>query len=192
MCEVVNGVSKEHKEVTENMLYPEFKGLLYGIVNGINLDHWQLKEFRELVGKEYNKDNVVRIFEMHRKAKERFARFIKETNGIDLDLNKVFVVEARRKTNFKSVDTFIQAMKNKELREKFLKTDVIQIFLGKQHYTDRWGYARVKEIMALMEGRIVELDESTLEEKVIEIDERLKGRIIFIPNFNSVEAPIIF
>jgi hypothetical protein len=46
LCNVVNGVSKEHKELTESMLYPEFKGLLYGIVNGINLDHWQLKDFR--------------------------------------------------------------------------------------------------------------------------------------------------
>ena len=192
LADVVNCVSDEHKEVTESMLYPEFRGMLYGIVNGINLEHWQLKEFKELVGKEYNKENVLRMYEIHRQAKERFAKFIKDSTGIELDTTKAFVVEARRKTDFKSVDTFIQAMRDKKLREEFLSTNIVMIFLGKQHPADEWGAARVKELLALMEGKIVKVDESTLREEVIEVDERLKGRIVFITNLNVVDAPMIF
>ncbi|MCS7151841.1 MAG: 4-alpha-glucanotransferase [Endomicrobia bacterium] len=192
VCDVVNGVSKEHAEVTERKLYPEFRGLIAGIVSGVNLAHWQRQEFKELVGKEYSKENIKKMWEIHRQAKERFAEWVAHKVGIKPDTSKLFVVEARRKTNFKSVDSFIKAMRDPQLRERFLSTEVVQILLGKPHIADKCGLARVRELIALQEGRIIEVDGTTLQEKELARDPRLIGRIIFIPNLNVAEAPIIF
>ncbi|MDI6642401.1 MAG: 4-alpha-glucanotransferase, partial [Elusimicrobiota bacterium] len=96
------------------------------------------------------------------------------------------------KTHFKAVDTFISAMQNDNLRDKFLNSNVIQLFAGKPHIADKWGLARVKELIALSEGIIIKVDEDTMQVTELGRDERLKGRVVFIPNLNVAEAPIIF
>ncbi|MEM2174550.1 MAG: hypothetical protein QXI58_02870, partial [Candidatus Micrarchaeia archaeon] len=205
ICDVVNAVSKEHAEITYSRLYPEFRNLIAGIVNGINISHWQISKFSNLVGASPSTENIRKMYEIHVEAKKRFANWIWQQIGeklISLGENRenfirsfednLVVVEARRKTNFKAVDSFIQAMRDPTLRDRFLSTNVVQVFLGKPHISDRWGQARVKELIALSEGRIVEVDENTLEERLIAVDPRLVGRIIFVPNLNVAEAPIIF
>ncbi len=191
LCDTVNGVSKEHAEVTQRRLYPEFKGLILGIVNGINLAHWQLKEFQPLVGQQPTAENLKKMYELHKEVKQRFADWIYAKTNIKLDTSRLFSVEARRKTDFKSVDTFIRAMRDPQLREKFLSTGVVQIFLGKQHIEDKWGLARVRELKALSEGRIIEVDNYGNEREIAR-DERLIGSIVFVENFNVAEAPIVF
>ncbi|MFH1540418.1 MAG: 4-alpha-glucanotransferase, partial [Elusimicrobiota bacterium] len=196
LANIRNAVSKEHGMVIEQKLYPEFKGLIKGIVNGISLLHWQIKEMGELVDEEYTEKNVNKMVGVHSQAKQKLANWIYEKTGTSLDTTKLFSVEARRKSDFKSVDTFIAAMRNPSLRNEFLNSDTIQIFLGKPHITDNWGLARVKELIALSEGRIIKVTEDvctrTLSEGEIEFDDRLKSRVVFVPNFNVEEAPIVF
>ncbi|GEM_PF-1428123 len=192
LADTINAVSKEHGMITVRNLYPDFKGLIKGIVNGIYVPHWQIPEMAKLVGVEWSEDNIKTIARIHLGAKRKFAKFIHDKTGIEPDIEKFFSVEARRKTSFKAGDVFNQKMQDANKRDAFIASSAIQIFLGKPHSADRWGLARVKEMIALSQGRVISVDSQTLEEYEIARDERLIGRVIYIPNFNVAEADIVF
>jgi len=192
LADNINGVSQEHGEITEKELYPAFKGLIWKRVNGVYLPHWQLKEMASLVGAKYEKSNIQKMLQAHQAAKERFADWVEKKTGIRPDTQKFFSTEARRKTGFKAVDGFNRALQDAAIRNKFLESEAIQIFLGKPSIRDKWGIARVKEIIALTQGRIVQVNEYTMNETLIAEDKRLIGRVFFIPNFNAAEADYVF
>jgi len=192
LSDTINAVSEEHGKITEQYLYPEFRGLIPGIVNGIHLPHWQLLEMSKLVGQQKSQDHFAQMTTEHAIAKRRFVDLIERKTGTKPDSSKLLIVEARRKTSFKSVNTFVKAMQNDQLREEYIQSDVINVFMGKPHSTDQWGLARVKELKALTEGRIIGVDEVTMQKTELGYDERLKGRIFYMPNFNVAEADIVF
>lgn len=195
LADVRNAVSQEHGRITEQDLYPQFTGLIDGIVNGVYLPHWQLPEMADLVGEPYNEENVTHMVAAHEPAKQRLANFIEQKTGQKLDTSLFFSVEARRKAGFKAVDRFTSAMRIQSLRKEFVSSNTLQIFFGKPHISDGWGRDRIEELQALAEGKIIRIEYDHLGNRnktEIEIDKRLIGRVLFVPDFNSEDAPIVF
>ncbi len=119
---IINGVSKEHAEVTKLVILPEKKEKIIGITNGSDPDQWKNNEVKEIEKvKEISGED---LFICNEIGKEKLnAYFIKELGYGFIDLKRPLVGLIRRLVEYK---------------EQHILLDIINYIIGdrnKKYYT---------------------------------------------------------
>ena len=200
-CFAVNGVSGLHTRILTSDIFADYYRLtperFHAITNGITFRRWicncnpELSEaITKRIGKgwekDYNKLEELKKFaddkefqkefyEIKRKNKVRMAEYIKEHNGIDVDPDSIFDVQAKRLHEYKRqlmnilhiMYEYNQLIENPDMDY----TKKTYIFGAKAAP----GYPRAKLIIKLI---------NTVAEK-INNDERINGKIkvVFLENY---------
>lgn len=206
----VNGVAKLHTEILKNEelkdwyeLYPEkFQNKTNGItqrrwlleanpklaeyITSLIGDKWitNLEELKKL--EKYENDLQVRnkLMEIKKSNKERLAKYILETTGIEVDTNSIFDVQVKRLHEYKR--QLLNVLHIMDLYNKLKENPLLDIeprtfiFAAKAAP----GYRRAKAIIKLINS-IAE---------VINNDESINGKIkvVFLENYRVSLAEIIF
>lgn len=169
-----NAVAKKHAQVSRKM-FPGYD--IKSVTNGVHLGEWMSPHIQALLDETmpswrhepsilqhaYRVIGPEQIHEAHTKAKQDLLDFVKETTGIQLDMNKLTVGFARRFAPYKRADLiFTDINRLLELAEGKIQF----VFAGEAHPKDQAG----KDIIR----------------RVLEKAEELRGRIdvAFIPNYN--------
>ncbi len=200
-CFAVNGVSGLHTQILTSDIFADYyrlsKDSFYAITNGITFRRWiancnpeltalisskigktWLRNYDELSKlKEFAKDKEFcdEFYKIKQKNKKRLAEYIKEHNGIDVDVNSIFDVQSKRLHEYKRqlmnvlhiMAEYNALVENPDM-DYYPKT---YIFGAKAAP----GYARAKLIIKLI---------NNVADKVNN-DERIKGKIkvVFLENY---------
>ncbi len=200
-CFAINGVSGLHTEILTSDIFADYYRLdekrFFAITNGITFRRWILncnpkladlisskigkgwiKNYNELSKlKEFAKDKEFcdKVYEIKQNNKKMLAKYIKEHNGIDVDVNSIFDVQSKRLHEYKRqlmnvlhiMSEYNSLVDNPDM-EYYPKT---YIFGAKAAP----GYARAKLIIKLI---------NNVSEK-INNDDRIKGKIkvVFLENY---------
>ncbi len=200
-CFAINGVSGLHTKILTSDIFADYYRLdtkkFFAITNGITFRRWisncnpdladlitskigskWTKNHEELSKlKEYAKDKEFckKFYEIKQNNKKKLAEYIKEHNGIDVDVNSIFDVQSKRLHEYKRqlmnvlhiMSEYNSLIDNPNM-EYYPKT---YIFGAKAAP----GYARAKLIIKLI---------NNVAEK-INNDERINGKIkvVFLENY---------
>ena len=126
-CHAINGVSKLHTDILTSDIFADYyridKSRFHAITNGITMRRWIMysnpaltKLISDSIGKEWIKDEE-KLGELKKFAddpafcekfakikldnKKALAEYIKKHNGIDVDVNSIFDVQAKRLHEYK-------------------------------------------------------------------------------------------
>ncbi|MBU5682448.1 MAG: glycogen/starch synthase [Candidatus Aenigmarchaeota archaeon] len=129
LSDIVNTVSKDY-EVTLKVYGEGLKEIfnqknVFGIVNGIDVEFWQDKDYRN--------SNYKNILDIKRKKKEELIRKIKEITGKELDINKIIISIPRRISHQKGFEETIPII------PEMINLGAQFIVLGKHHPNDGYG-----------------------------------------------------
>ena len=200
-CFAVNGVSGLHTQILTSDIFADYyrlnKGSFHAITNGITFRRWiancnpeltelisskigntWLKNYDELKKlKEYAKDKDFcdKFYKIKQKNKKVLAEYIKEHNGIDVDVNSIFDVQSKRLHEYKRQlmnVLHIMAEYNSLVDNPDMDYHPKTYIFGAKAAP---GYARAKLIIKLI---------NSVAEK-INNDERIKGKIkvVFLENY---------
>ncbi|MBP7653535.1 glycogen/starch/alpha-glucan phosphorylase [Candidatus Dependentiae bacterium] len=123
----VNGVAKLHSEIIKNEIFKEFHEIypdkFNNKTNGITQRRWLLldnpelaKSISEKIGDKWirdlyelkkleefsdDKEFLMQLFSIKKNNKIRLAKYIKENNGIDVDINSIFNSQTKRMHEYK-------------------------------------------------------------------------------------------
>lgn len=200
-CFAINGVSGLHTKILTSDIFADYYRLdtrkFFAITNGITFRRWicncnpdlaelitskignkWIKKYDELSKlKEYanDKEFCKEFYEIKQNNKKKLAEYIKEHNGIDVDINSIFDVQSKRLHEYKRqlmnvlhiMSEYNSLIDNPNM-DYYPKT---YIFGAKAAP----GYARAKLIIKLI---------NNVAEK-INNDERIKGKIkvVFLENY---------
>ncbi|MBR3792076.1 MAG: glycogen/starch/alpha-glucan phosphorylase, partial [Clostridia bacterium] len=200
-CFAINGVSGLHTKILTSDIFADYYRLdtkkFFAITNGITFRRWicncnpdlaelitskignkWIKKYDELSKlKEYanDKEFCKEFYEIKQNNKKKLAEYIKEHNGIDVDVNSIFDVQSKRLHEYKRqlmnvlhiMSEYNSLLDNPNM-DYYPKT---YIFGAKAAP----GYARAKLIIKLI---------NNVAEK-INNDERIKGKIkvVFLENY---------
>lgn len=177
LSEYVNGVAKKHGEVSRK-LFPGYE--INAITNGVHSYTWVSKHIAQLYdryipGWANEPELFVRaetipddeLFQAHQAAKKELFEYIKNTTGIEMDLDILTIGFARRATAYKRPNLLFFDI------ERFLRITegkVQIVYGGKAHPKDLPG----KEII----------------KKIVNLSKQLRDRvkIVYIPNYNMAIA----
>ncbi len=174
LSKYVNGVAKKHGEVSKQ-LFPGYT--INAITNGVHSFTWTCGELAEIFDKYIpgwaNEPELfvrcgnipeLELWEAHREAKRRLLTFVRETTGIDLDLNALTIGFARRATAYKRPHLLFHDL---DRLLSIAGTGKLQVvYAGKAHPMDETG-------KKLIQG-------------IIRYGERTRGMlpVIFLPGYN--------
>ncbi len=200
-CFAVNGVSGLHTKILTSDIFADYyrlsKDSFYAITNGITFRRWiancnpelaalisskigktWIRNYDELSKlKEFAKDKEFcdEFYKIKQKNKKRLAEYIKEHNGIDVDVNSIFDVQSKRLHEYKRqlmnvlhiMAEYNALLENPDM-DYYPKT---YIFGAKAAP----GYARAKLIIKLI---------NNVADKVNN-DDRIKGKlkVVFLENY---------
>lgn len=200
-CFAVNGVSGLHTQILTSDIFADYyrlsKDSFYAITNGITFRRWiancnpeltalisskigktWLKNYDELSKlKEFAKDKEFcdEFYKIKQKNKKRLAEYIKEHNGIEVDVNSIFDVQSKRLHEYKRqlmnilhiMAEYNTLLENPDM-DYYPKT---YIFGAKAAP----GYTRAKLIIKLINNVAQKINN----------DERIKGKIkvVFLENY---------
>ena len=206
----VNGVAKLHTEILKNTelkewneLYPE---KFLNETNGITQRRWLLKSnpelaalITELIGDKWitdlyelkkleqylDDDNVLnRVSEIKQHNKEKLAKYIKDTTGIEVDPHSIFDIQVKRLHEYKRQllnVLHIMDLYNKLKENPYLDVEPRTFIFGAKSAA---GYRRAKGIIKLI---------NAVTEKVNN-DSEINGKIkvVFLENYRVSLAEKIF
>ncbi len=205
----VNGVSKIHSHILKTRLFHDyaemFPGRFTNITNGITHRRWlsmsnpKLDELiRELVGEEYyerpelleklagyeNDETVLeKLAEIKFENKKRFAKYLSETQHIEIDPEARFDVQVKRIHEYKR--QLLNVMRIIYLINKIREnpdepiTKQVFIFAGKAAA----GYRMAKRIIKLINELAVEIDrDPVLSSKI---------KVVFVENYNITTSELL-
>lgn len=171
LSKYINGVSPIHMEYSKK-LFPGHH--IRSITNGVHSYRWTCQFFRDLfdkyiLGWANEPELLVRVDEIpeeeiwdaHVKAKSSLFDFVKERNGVEMDVDTLTLGFARRATEYKRATLIFSDLIR--LREVNSIGRLQLIFAGKAHPRDEGGKRIIKEIHDYMsqlkeEMRIVYLE----------------------------------
>ncbi|MEM2174732.1 MAG: phospholipase D-like domain-containing protein, partial [Candidatus Micrarchaeia archaeon] len=84
--QVANTGRSKREHITSTL---KFRNLICG---GIRLSRWQHRDFKELLRKDYNRDNVRAMMSIHKTAKRNFIDWIQHKTGNILNSDNLFLV----------------------------------------------------------------------------------------------------
>ena len=209
VCGKVNGVSQLHGEILKTKAFRDFyvamPNKFLGITNGVTQRRWLAaanpgltKLMTEAIGPEFLKDwrqfdkllpfgddpAFCEKFEaVKRENKERFCKFIKRTQGVELDPNWIFDVQAKRLHEYKrqllKVLHILHLYNRIVSGESFDTKPVVFLFAAKAAP----GYAKAKNIIYLINSvaNLVNNDPRT----------RDKIRVVFLENYSVSSAELL-
>jgi len=161
LSKYVNGVAKKHGEVSKS-LFPGYE--IHAITNGVHSYTWTCESFirlydRYLSGWANEPEVFVRIgkipdeeiWDAHIQAKKRLLDYVKETTGVEMDLEALTIGFARRATAYKRADLLFSDLGR--LKKIAQKGKLQIIYAGKAHPNDRPG----KKLIETIHGYIREL-----------------------------------
>ena len=151
----VNGVSKKHGQVSEEM-FPDQK--VDYITNGVHPGTWLSDHFKTLFDNHlpdwrscgFSLRNAVKIskddiWETHQKSKKELISYVKEKNGTDLDQNIFTIGFGRRFATYKRPTLLLHDMER--LIKMHRNVGNIQIiYAGKAHPHDQAGKDEVAKV----------------------------------------------
>jgi starch phosphorylase len=151
----VNGVSRRHEEVSQNM-FPDYP--IHSITNGVHAGFWASPSFRRLFDlrlEGWRGDNVnlryavsvplEEISAAHREAKRELLDEVGRRSGVRLDPDILTIGFARRATAYKRANLLFSDIER--LKRIASRAGAFQIiFGGKAHPRDEGGKAMIREI----------------------------------------------
>ncbi len=208
-CHAVNGVSKLHTQILKDDIFADYYRLdtnrFYAITNGITFRRWIMysnpaltKLITQTIGKTWLKKHdklrdlipyaddaafCEKFAAIKLENKKRLAAYIKQENGIDIDINSIFDVQAKRLHEYKRqllnilhVMYLYNCLKDNPSMDFTPRTF---IFAAKAAP----GYARAKLIIKLINSVA----------KLINNDASIEGKlkVVFIENYNVTIAELL-
>lgn len=206
---MVNGVAKIHSNILKNGLFKNFANIypnsITNITNGVTHRRWLAmsnhrldKLITSLIGDKYYKcpqeleklakfadnDKVLKeIYNIKLENKKRFAKYLKETQGIDIDPMARFDVLVKRIHEYKR--QLMNALKIIYLCEQIKKnpeqkvTPQVFIFSGKAAS----GYYMAKRIIKLINELAFEIDNNPIFEGKI--------KVVFVENYSVTVSELL-
>jgi glucan phosphorylase len=172
----VFGVAKKHAQVMRAMpsLKP-YAGKIDSITNGVSRELWQHPSFKdaaslsdgELIARK-EKLKEVTVDWLWRRA-NLWPEWGRKVKG------KPLVLWTRRITSYKRLDILQTIFGNPALRERFLNTDIILVVGGRVYQRDNVSEKMVYNLVDLLNK-----------------DQSLGDRVMFLQNYNVWEAPRLF
>lgn len=178
LSKYINGVAKKHGEVSQHM-FPGYH--IHAITNGVHTFTWTCEEMAALFDKYIpgwanepelfvRSGNIpnLELWEAHREAKRKLFAAIKQTTGVEMDLNVLTLGFARRATAYKrphllfrDIDRLLKIAENGRIQV---------VYAGKAHPHDDPG-------KRLIQG-------------IYEYSEKLRGKVpvVFLPGYNMDTA----
>ncbi|HHT9137715.1 MAG TPA: alpha-glucan family phosphorylase [Candidatus Wunengus sp. YC60] len=153
----VNGVAKKHGEVSKT-LFPGYE--INAITNGVHSFTWTCESMKQLYDKYipgwanepelFVRSEVIpdgELWEAHLRAKNNLAGYVKESSGVDLNVDVLTIGFARRFTSYKRADLIFS---NLDRLLKICEKGQFQIlYAGKAHPKDTPGKDIIKKIIEL-------------------------------------------
>ncbi|MFC1480722.1 alpha-glucan family phosphorylase [Candidatus Neomarinimicrobiota bacterium] len=154
-----NGVSDLHGEISRGM-FPEY--LIGHITNGVHHLTWTNDETRNLYDASFpgwrenpamlaNAESLdtTQLVDTHARSKKRMLAYIADSQGIQLDPDKLTICFARRATGYKRANLLFSDLQ----RLTAICGDKVQfIFAGKAHPQDSIGKQIIRDIVAAAES----------------------------------------
>lgn len=153
-----NAVARKHRDVSQSM-FPEFK--IDYITNGVHSTTWTNAHLAKVLDthivdwranplelRNVHKVPLNEIMFAHKKAKQDLFNYIKEKNGVELDIDTFTLGFARRATGYKRAELLFKDIE----RLKAINREVgnIQIiYAGKAHPNDGQGKEIIQHIINL-------------------------------------------
>jgi starch phosphorylase len=174
----INGVAKKHGEVSQHM-FPGYH--IHAITNGVHTFTWTCEEMAALFDKYIpgwanepelfvRSGNIpnLELWEAHREAKRKLFATVKQTTGVDMDLNVLTLGFARRATAYKRPHLLFRDIDR--LLKIAEKGPIQVVYAGKAHPHDDSG-------KKLIQG-------------IYEYSEKLRGKVavVFLPGYNMDTA----
>lgn len=175
LCEGVYGVAKKHGEVMRAMpSLKKFTDKIQYITNGVKKEEWQAPEFGN--PSISNEELLAQKMKYKKKLLDWAWRHCRLwPQWATESLNKNIVIFTRRITAYKRLDILTGILKDPAMRERFVKLDVIVLVGGRIHQQDDQAQDMVYELL-----------------DIIDKNEELRNRIIFVDNFNIWEGPLLY
>ncbi len=178
LSKYINGVAKKHGEVSQHM-FPGYH--IHAITNGVHTFTWTCEDMAALFNKYIpgwanepelfvRSGNIpkLELWEAHREAKRKLFATVKQTTGVDMDLNILTLGFARRATAYKRPHLLFRDI---DRLLKIAETGRLQVvYAGKAHPHDDSG-------KKLIQG-------------IYEYSEKLRDKIpvVFLPGYNMDTA----
>ena len=178
LSKYINGVAKKHGEVSQHM-FPGYH--IHAITNGVHTFTWTCEEMAALFDKYIpgwanepelfvRSGNIpnLELWEAHREAKRKLFAAVRQTTGVDMDLNILTLGFARRATAYKRPHLLFRDIDR--LLKIAEKGPIQVVYAGKAHPHDDNG----KKII----------------QGIYEFREKLKNKIkvVFLPGYNMDTA----
>ncbi|WP_348635417.1 alpha-glucan family phosphorylase [Methanoculleus bourgensis] len=161
----VNGVTTAHMNFSRR-LFPGFH--IRAITNGVHPHTWTSGPFRDLydryiAGWAQEPELLVRVDEIphedirhaHQQEKQVLVDYVREKNGVALDLRALTIGFARRATAYKRATLIFSDLE--KLREAGRRGAIQLVFSGKAHPADAVGKQEIREVhnaMRDLEGEV--------------------------------------
>jgi len=161
----VNGVTTAHMNFSRR-LFPGFH--IRAVTNGVHPHTWTSGTFRDLydryiAGWAQEPELLVRVDEIphedirhaHQQAKQALVDYVREKNGVALDLRALTIGFARRATAYKRATLIFSDLE--KLREAGRRGAIQLVFSGKAHPADAVGKQEIREVhnaMRDLEGKV--------------------------------------
>ncbi len=172
----VFGVAEKHAHVMRAMpSLKEYSQKIKHITNGVSQDPWQKHVFQQ--ADSMSDQNLLAAKD---KLKKEFTDWIWRRACLwptwaKTMRNKPIVLWTRRITSYKRLDLLHTLFKNPDLRKCFLETGIVLIVGGRVYQRDNVSEKMVYNLVELLNQ-----------------DQELGDRIIFLQNFNVFDAPRLF
>jgi len=178
LSKYINGVAKKHGEVSQHM-FPGYH--IHAITNGVHTFTWTCEDMAALFDKYIpgwanepelfvRSGNIpnLELWEAHREAKRKLFSLVKQTTGVDMDLNVLTLGFARRATAYKRPHLLFRDIER--LLKISSKGKLQVVYAGKAHPHDDSG-------KKLIQG-------------IYEYSEKLRDKInvVFLPGYNMDTA----
>ncbi|MEK6744321.1 MAG: alpha-glucan family phosphorylase [Nitrospirota bacterium] len=178
LSKYINGVAKKHGEVSQHM-FPGYH--IHAITNGVHTFTWTCEEMAKLFDKYIpgwanepelfvRSGNIpnLELWEAHREAKRKLFAVIKQTTGVEMDLNVLTLGFARRATAYKRPHLLFRDIERLLMIAE--KGRIQVVYAGKAHPHDDNG------------KRIIQ--------GIYEFSEKLRDKIkvVFLPGYNMDTA----
>lgn len=152
-----------------------FAEKIHAITNGVRKEDWQASEWAKA---DTMTDEELLACKQSLKKKlldwawrrcRLYPHWAEKTQALHL------LVLTRRITPYKRLDTLLDLLENQHMRERFLQLDLALFVGGRIHQVDNQAQDIVYDLLDLVEK-----------------NEVLRDRIIFVDNFNIWEAPLLY
>jgi starch phosphorylase len=157
----VNGVAKSHREISQ-LKFGAYS--IDSITNGVHIDTWLTKPFRELYDHHipgWKQDNFTlryalsipknEIWEAHTRSKEMLIDFVNQQTGLEMKHDVLTLGFARRATEYKRWNLIFQD--TERLKRIASQNGGLQIvYSGKAHPQDHAGKEAIQNVLRLRES----------------------------------------